>query len=122
MGKKEMGVASMITCIARIKDGYTIADTAREVWELLGKGGNPEADHVEEFVGWVNTPVTDGYFRATFDEQYIPYLDGIQQLDAADSVEVISVEIDGQQEFLVGGEPLGRIAGVWAPDSAVKGV
>ena len=98
-----MGATSMITCIAKIKDGYTIVDVASEIFELLGIGGNPEADHIEEYIGWVNTPVQYGNFRATFDEQYIPYLEGIKQLDAADSAEVIEIEADGQIEFIVKG-------------------
>lgn len=102
----------MITCIAKLKEGHTIVDTAREVWEVFGKGGNPEAEQVENFVGWVNSPVIGGYFRVLFDEEYITALRYIKEIDAADSVEVISVEVDGQEDLFIGEELLGKIAGI----------
>lgn len=102
----------MITCVAKLKEGHTIADAAKEVWEVFGKGGNPEAEQVEDFVGWVNSPVIEGYFRALFAEEYITALQYIKEIDAADSVEVIAVETDGQDDLLIGEELLGKIAGI----------
>lgn len=91
-----------ITCIGRIKEGYTIADVAQEIWEVFGRGGNPEAPIPEEFVGYVNTPVINGYYRAGFDPQFTVALQYIQEIDGADSCEIISVETDGQEMYKVG--------------------
>ena len=91
----------MITCVTKIKEGYTIQDVAREVWEVLGEGGNPQATIPEEYVGFVNTPIQDGWIRATFDEKYIPYLLGIKEIDGVDSAEIVDVEMNGQKDYII---------------------
>ena len=109
---------SMITCIARIKAGYTIEQAAQEVWEVFGRGGHHGAEIVEEHIGWVNTPVQEGYFRCAIDSDYSVAMRYVQEIDGADTCEVISVEDQGQEMYQVGtdesGGPvyLGIIAGV----------
>lgn len=102
----------MTTCIVKLKDGFTIADAAQEVWEVFGKGGHPDAVQAEDFIGWVNSPILGGYFRALFDAEYVTALQYIKEIDAADSVEIVSVEVDGQEELLVGDELLAFISGI----------
>ena len=104
-----------ITCIARLKEGYTMADVAREVWEIFGRGGNPDAQIPEEYLGRVNHPVHNGYVRAAFEPEYVHTLTCIQEIDAAESAEIIRIETDGQTEYVVDeatGELLGYIAGL----------
>lgn len=91
-----------LTVICKLKDGHTIAEAALEVWQLLGKGGNPNAPIIEEHVGFVNTPISNGYFRSLFDTEYLPYLEGIKEIDASDSVEIVSIEYEGQEMFQTG--------------------
>lgn len=110
-----------ITCIGRIKEGYTIADVAQEVWEVFGKGGNPDAPIIEEYVGYVNTPLCNGYVRAAFEPEYVHTLTCIKEIDAAESAEIIRIETDGQTEYVVDeatGELLGYIAGLPMAESA----
>ena len=131
----------MITCIIKLKtkerllfdeetgeiykiepELCSLAEVAREVWEVFGKGGNPTVPIIEEYVGYVNTPVINGYCRAGFDPQFTVALQYIQDIDGADSCEIISVETDGQEMYQVGTivdqdgvelpEYLGLIAGV----------
>ena len=103
----------MITCIAKIKEGHTIQELAREVWELFGEGGNPDAPIAEEFVGYVNSPITsDGYIRCAFNESYIPALDYIKEIDGSDAATVILVEHNGQTWLETVDGPLGMICGV----------
>lgn len=101
---------------------YTLQEVAQEVWEVFGKGGNPSAPIIEEYVGYVNSPVGNGYCRAAFDPAFTTALQYIQEIDGAESCEVISVETDGQEMYQVGTivdqdgveqpEYLGLIAGV----------
>lgn len=91
-----------LTVICKLKEGHTISDAAMEVWQLLGKGGNPNAPIIEEYVGFVNTPISNGYFRSQFDAEHLPYLEGIQEIDASDAVEIIKIEYDGQEMFQTG--------------------
>ena len=112
----------MSTCIVRLKEGFGMADIAREVWEVFGKGGNPDAPIIEEYVGYVNTPLCNGYVRAAFEPQFTGALQYIKEIDGADSCEIISVEVDGQEMYQVGTiidqdgveqpDYLGMIAGV----------
>lgn len=104
-----------ITCIIRLKEGFGMADVAHEVWEVFGKGGNPDAPIIEEYVGYVNTPLCNGYVRAAFDPEYVHTLTCIREIDAAESAEIIRIETDGQTEYVVDeatGELLGYIAGL----------
>lgn len=93
----------MITCVARIKEGFTIAQAAQEVKEAFGKGGNPDAPIPEEFVGWVNTPPTpDGHFRCAFDAAYAQAMEYVQSIGGAVTCDIIAVEWEGQKMFQTG--------------------
>lgn len=106
----------MITVIAKLKDGYTLADAAKEVKDTLGKGGNPDAQVIEGFVGYDNTPTLGPYFRASFDPAYAYALGYLQSINGAGTCEIIDIEWDGQKMFYaeidpaVGQEPLGMIS------------
>lgn len=103
----------MITCIAQIKENHTIQELAQEVWELFGEGGNTEAPIIEEFLGYVNTPITsDGYVRCAFNAKYITALGYIKEIDGSDAATVISVESEGQEMFDTLDGPLGMICGI----------
>lgn len=100
-----------VTIIAKLKEGYTIEQAAYEVWETFGKGGNPDPDiNIEEHLGWVNTPVSNGYVRCRVDTYYADTLEYLESIGGADTIDLVAVERDGQQEFDVGnGELLGMI-------------
>lgn len=124
----------MITCIGKLKDRpvieqsedsepleplspqYTLAEVAAEVKETLGKGGNPGASIIEEFIGYTNCPALGPYFRASFDEAYAAALQYIKDNGGAQTCEIIEIEWDGQKMFYVevdptvGPEPLGMIS------------
>lgn len=106
----------MITVICKLKEGFTIADAAQEVKTALGKGGNPDAQVIEDYIGWTNTPQLGQYFRASFDEAYAAALEYLQCIDGATTCEIIDIEWDGQKMFYyeldpeVGPEPLGMIS------------
>lgn len=106
----------MITCIAKLKEGFTIADAATEVKAAFGMGGNPEAPIIEEYIGFVNTPVVGGYFRASFAEAYAAALDYLKGTGETTTVDILSVEWQGQEVFPlpdgIDGEVLGYIAGI----------
>lgn len=106
----------MITVICKLKEGCTIADAAQEVKITLGKGGNPDAQVVEDFIGYTNCPTLGPYFRASFDPAYAYALEYIRDNGNADTCEIIDIEWDGQKMFYhkinpdVGLEPLGMIS------------
>ena len=106
----------MITVICKLKDGFTIYDAAQEVKDTLGKGGNPNAQVIEDYVGYTNCPTIGPYFRASFEEAYATALEYIQSIDGAETCEIIDIEWDGQKMFYyeidpeVGPEPLGMIS------------
>lgn len=100
----------MITVICKLKDGFTIADTAKEVKATLGKGGNPDAQVVEDFIGYTNCPTLGPYFRASFDEAYAAALEYLQSIDGATTCEIIDIEWEGQKMFYHDLEPLGMIS------------
>lgn len=123
----------MITCIGKLKDRpiiegsedseplspqYTLAEVAAEAKETLGKGGNPGASIIEEFVGYTNCPTCNNYFRASFDPAYAAALQYIKDNGGAQTVELIAIEWDGQKMFQTGvdadGNPewLGMISNV----------
>ena len=104
----------MITVICKLKDGFTIIDAAREVKATIGKGGNPDAQVIEDFIGYTNCPALGPYFRASFDEAYAVALQYIKDTSGAETCEIIDIEWDGQKMFYVdlavGPEPLGMIS------------
>lgn len=106
----------MITVICRLKDGYSIADAAQEVKDTLGKGGNPDAQVIEDFVGYTNCPTLGPYFRASFDPAYAAALEYLKEIDGSETCEVVDVEWEGQKMFYheinpeIGPEPLGMIS------------
>lgn len=106
----------MITVICKLKDGFTIADAAQEVKATLGKGGNPDAQVIEDFVGYTNCPTLGSYFRSSFDPAYAAALQYIKDTGGAETCEIIDIEWDGQKMFFVevdpavSLEPLGMIS------------
>jgi hypothetical protein len=64
----------MVTVILQFKPPYDtdhetgLALLAQTALDLFGTGGNPTAAQVEEFLGWVNTPVSNGYVRVLIDD------------------------------------------------------
>lgn len=106
----------MITVICKLKDGFTIVDAAAEVKTTLGKGGNPDAQVIEDYIGYANCPTLGPYYRASFDEAYAAALQYIKDTGGANTCEIIEIEWDGQKMFLVeadpavGPEPLGMIS------------
>ena len=111
----------MITVICKLKDGFTIVDAAQEVKSTLGKGGNPDAQVIEDFVGYTNCPtLTDQfgiqYYRASFDPAYAVALQYIKDTGGAETCEIVEIEWDGQKMFFVevdpavSLEPLGMIS------------
>lgn len=111
---------SMITVIGRVRVelGFTEADAANEVKATFGEGGNPEAPINEEYLGFVNTPITaEGYTRVLVNQAFGAALDYIKSIGGSTTIELIEVEWEGQKVFRVGtdaeGNPeyLGVIAG-----------
>lgn len=121
----------MITCVVKLKDRpiveqlegstplspwYTLTEAAAEVKSTLGKGGNPDAQVIEDYIGHTNCPTLGPYFRASFDEAYAVALQYIKDTGGAETCEIISVEWEGQKMFYVevdpaiGPEPLGMIS------------
>lgn len=106
----------MITVICKLKDGFTIVDAAAEVLTDLGKGGNPDAQVIEDFIGYTNCPTLGPYYRASFDESYAVALQYIKDTGGAETCDIIDIEWDGQKMFYVevdpavGPEPLGMIS------------
>ena len=96
----------MITCIIRIKPGYTIAEVAHETWEVFGHGGR-QSEVFEGYLGRCNTPVQENCTRVLFDPEYAVALQYVQEIDAADTCEVISVEDQGQEMYQVGTDESG---------------
>lgn len=94
-----------IPCIAKIKDveDITLIPVAEEIQSILGVGGNPDPEAIlEERVGFVNTQVSNGYFRTSFDPAYATALQWIKDNGGAETVELISIEWDGQEMFQTG--------------------
>lgn len=106
----------MITVICKLKDGFTIADAAAEVKATLGKGGNPDAQVIEDYISYTNCPTLGPYYRASFDEAYAVALQYIKDTGGATTCEIINIECEGQKMFYVevdpevGPEPLGMIS------------
>lgn len=117
----------MITVICKLKDGFTIADAATEVKATLGKGGNPDALVIEDYIGWTNSPTLGPYFRASFDEAYAVALQYIKDTGGAETCEVVDIEWDRQRMFYVevdpavGPEPLGMLASCAVYPEPVEG-
>lgn len=110
-----------ISCIAKIKDveDTTLIPVAEEIQSTLGAGGNADPEAIiEERVGFVNTPISNWYFRTSFDPAYATALQWIKDNGGAETVELISIEWDGQEMFQTGidadGNPewLGLIGGL----------
>ena len=92
----------MITVICKLKDGFTVVDAAQEVKATLGKGGNPDALIIEDYIGYTNCPTCNGYFRASFDPAYAAALQYIKDNGGAQTVELIDIEWEGQKMFQTG--------------------
>lgn len=106
-----------ISCIGRIKPNITpdiehneeilpvdpLIPVAEEVKSTLGLGGNPNPNIIiEERIGFVNTPISNGYFRTSFDPAYATALQWIKDNGGAETVELISIEWEGQEMFQTG--------------------
>lgn len=94
-----------ISCIAKIKDveDTTLIPVAEEIQSTLGAGGNIDPGAIiEERVGFVNTPISNGYFRTSFDPAYATALQWIKDNGGAETVDLISIEWEGQEMFQTG--------------------
>ncbi len=59
-------MSDKVTVIFRLNDGYdedALSLIAQESLDTYGIGGHPDASKTEGFLGEVNTPVSNGYFR-----------------------------------------------------------
>ena len=92
-----------------IKPTYTIINTATEIKETLGEGGNPEPDIIEEErIGYCCHPtqecVINGEIgrigRASFDPAYGEALEYIRTTTGAVTAIILEVEADGQGVYM----------------------
>jgi len=94
-----------ISCIGKVKvpDDTTLIPVAQEILDTLLLGGNVDPDAIiEERVGFVNTPISNGYFRTSFDPAYASALQWIKDNGGAETVDLISIEWEGQEMFQTG--------------------
>lgn len=112
MGKNYVGITEMsietTTCILKIKDNHSIEEIAAECLSVFGKGGNPDALIIEEFIGFVNSPIQNGYIRAMIDKSFGMALEYIQENGGSELVDLIKVEWEGQEMFQVGEDESGN--------------
>jgi len=63
--------------------------------ETFGEGGNPEANIVEDYLGYVNTPPLKGYVRTRIGQAYGLALEYIEENGGSPVAELIRVEWPG---------------------------
>jgi hypothetical protein len=63
--------------------------------ETFGEGGDPEANRVEDFIGYVNTPPLKGYVRARIGYAYGQALEYIEENGGSEIAELVRVEWPG---------------------------
>ena len=74
-----------------------LADLATEVKAVFGEGGNAEAPIVEEYIGFVNSPIQNGYVRVLIGKAFGMALEYIQDHGGSEHAELINVEWGGQE-------------------------
>jgi hypothetical protein len=85
----------MITAILKIKT--TIEQVAQEALEVFGRGGNPTAEQIEGFLGYVNTPIQgDGYVRVLIGTEFGQALEYIHENYGSPNADLVRVEWLGQ--------------------------
>lgn len=89
-----------VTAILKIKT--TLPAAAQEALTVFGEGGNPSATQVEEFIGIVNTPETNGYVRILTTPEFATALEQIAAGPGSQNADLVRVEWDGQQPFVCG--------------------
>ena len=67
----------------------TLALLAQQALQLFGTGGNPQSQKIEEFLGYVNTPVYGNYITIKVDDIYARTLEQVQENEM---VKLIRVE------------------------------
>lgn len=92
----------MLTAILKIKT--TLTQAAAEALAVFGEGGNPEAAQVEDYLGIVNTPEINGYVRLAIPPSFGLALEYIAANGGSEHADLVRVEWDGQEEFIVGME------------------
>jgi hypothetical protein len=91
----------MITAILKIKT--TIEQVAQEALEVFGRGGNPTAEQIEGFLGYVNTPVSgDGYVRVLIGKEFGQALEYIHENYGSEHADLVRVEWLGQDRVVTG--------------------
>jgi len=92
-----------------IKPSFTIIDTALEIKETLGIGGNTELDVIEEErIGYCCHPTQECVIggevgrigRASFDPAYGEALEYIKQTSGAETAVILEVEESGQKAYM----------------------
>lgn len=102
----------MISCVIKLKKWSAdlppeqqlqcLADLANEVKAVFGEGGNAEAPIIEEYIGFVNSPIQNGYVRVLIGKAFGMALEYIQDHGGSEHAELIKVEWDGQEMVQVG--------------------
>lgn len=76
--------------------------------ETFGEGGNPEAQRVEDFIGFVNTPPLKGYTRVRIAAAFGMALEYIEEQGGNEYAELVRVEWPGLGDVLdEDGTPVG---------------
>jgi hypothetical protein len=99
----------MVDAILKLKDGKTLADAAAEALAVLGAGGDPNAQSPENFLGFVNTPVQEGYTRVRCTEAYAQALEYIKDGETCGLVVVLWPGVEEPVLSLPDDASLGRI-------------
>lgn len=77
--------AFQVDVVLQLKEPYnqnsneTLSILAQQALQLFGTGGNPQASKVEEFLGYVNTPVYGNYITVRVNDTYAKVLEQIQE-------------------------------------------
>lgn len=88
-------LAAPVDIILQIKAPYdqdvpaAMSALAEQAVALFGKGGNPGAQRVEEYLGYVNTPPVAGLVRVRIDDVFAGAL---EQMGENDVVRLVRVE------------------------------
>lgn len=56
---------------------------AQTALDLFGVGGNPTADRIQGYLGYVNTPVENGYVRVRIEDEFATALEQIGETAVA---------------------------------------
>ena len=108
-----------VSCVIRLKKWTAeptpeqqlqcLADLAAEVKATFGEGGNAEAPIVEEYIGFVNSPIQSGYVRVLIGKAFGMALEYIQDHGGSEHADLIQVEWEGQEMFHIADNPDGTV-------------